>query len=136
SKVYTGINNVSIDTGLNRTDRRGGSPDSRVIYTLEVEGSVGYGDAFSRSEGGNYTFQTIGGPVTLHIGNTSDGFNASNDALDNATARLVNQLDVDNDGTVDFQLSSEDLQIDRQNVGGIRWLWGPATVSLEVWKGG
>ncbi|MFB6166860.1 MAG: hypothetical protein ABEJ62_01200, partial [Candidatus Nanohaloarchaea archaeon] len=112
----------------------GGSPDDRVIYTLAVEGSVGYGQAFGKSEGGNYTFQTVSGPVTISVGNSSDPWNASNDALDNATARLVNRLDVDGDGVVDFKLSSEDLNIDAQNTGGIRWLWGPAVVSLEVWE--
>ncbi|MFB6166849.1 MAG: VWA domain-containing protein, partial [Candidatus Nanohaloarchaea archaeon] len=40
TEVHGGVNNVSLDTGLNRTDRRGGSPDDRVIYTLAVEGSV------------------------------------------------------------------------------------------------
>ncbi|MFB6166967.1 MAG: VWA domain-containing protein, partial [Candidatus Nanohaloarchaea archaeon] len=33
SELSTGVNNVSLATGLNRTDRRGGSPDDRVIYT-------------------------------------------------------------------------------------------------------
>ncbi|MDY6766383.1 MAG: hypothetical protein SVW77_03370 [Candidatus Nanohaloarchaea archaeon] len=133
-EVLTGMNNVSVDTGLNRTDRTGGSPDNRVIYTVAVDGSVGYGPAFGRAAGGNHTFETVGGNVTISVGNATDSWNASGDALDNATARLIGQLDLDGDGVVDVTVDSDDLDITTQNVGGIQWLWGPATVSLEVWE--
>lgn len=133
-RVTTGVNNVSIDTGASRTDTGGGSPDDRVIYTLAVTGTVPYGRAFGKAEGGTYTFQTVAGPTTLEVGNASDPWNASNDAVDNATARLLDRLDVDGDGVVDFQLDAEDISIGSADTGGIEWLWGPATVSLEVWK--
>ncbi len=132
--VTAGTNNISVDTGVNRTEPRGGSPDNRVIYTLAVDGTVSYGLAFGKAEGGTTTIQTVGGPVTLQVGNTSDGWNTSNDAVDNATARLLAHLDVDDDGVIDVQLSDEDLVIDSQGASGLEWLWGPAAVSLEVWK--
>ncbi len=132
--VQGGTNNVSIDTGLSRTQRRGGSPDDRVLYTVAVRGAVGYGDAYGKSEGGTYTFPTVGGNVTVTVGNASDPWNASNDATDDAAERLIDRLDLDGDGVVDFRLEDGDVAIDALNTGGIEWLWGPATVSLEVWQ--
>ncbi len=134
--VQSGNNTVQIDTALSKDNPQGGSPDSRVIYTAEVEGSVGYGGVFSEYEGGNYTFDTIDGNVTVTVGNASHEWNASEDALGDAVERLIDRLDVTNDGTVDFQLEEDDLQIESQSTGGIEWLWGPATMSLEVWRRG
>jgi hypothetical protein len=134
AKVQSGTNGVQVDTGLDENDTQGGSPDNRVLYTVEVEGTVGYDDVYIKSEGGNYTFSTIDGPVTIQVGNSSDTWNASNDAVDDATERLVDKLDVDNDGTADFKLSGDDLNIETQNAGGLQWLWGPARVSMEVWR--
>lgn len=133
SLVSQGVNNVSVDTGVNRTEPRGGSPDDRVIYTIAVAGTVPYGTAFGKAEGGTTTVQTVAGPIQITVMNASDPWNASNDAIDNATARLLDRLDFDGDGTVDVQLSGEDLAIESQDTGGIEWLWGPASVSVEVW---
>ncbi len=49
--VGVGENNlVSVDTALGPDNTTGGSPDDRVIYSLGVEGAVGYGDVFFTSE--------------------------------------------------------------------------------------
>lgn len=45
-----GKNYVQIDTSTNSTDQKGGSPDNRVIYTIKVKGSVGYGDTFNTTQ--------------------------------------------------------------------------------------
>ena len=41
-----GNNYISIDTAANPSNTTGGSPDNRVIYSLVIDGSVGYGDVF------------------------------------------------------------------------------------------
>ncbi len=48
--ISTGNNSVRIGTGLSPQNATGGSPDSRVIYTGRVKGSVGYGEVFNTSE--------------------------------------------------------------------------------------
>ncbi|MDY6777283.1 MAG: vWA domain-containing protein, partial [Candidatus Nanohaloarchaea archaeon] len=135
SILQTGrINNVSINTALNRTDPVGGSPDARVIYQLQVSGLVGYGDVFNKSDGGTTNVSRDYGNFTLEVGLENDTWDPRQDALDNATERLLNKLDVDDDGTVDFQLDADNLDIDENSLSGLKWLWGPARVTLEVWE--
>ncbi len=43
-------NYVQIDTATNSTEQKGGSPDNRVIYTIKVKGSVGYGATFNTTQ--------------------------------------------------------------------------------------
>ncbi|MCJ7450796.1 MAG: GEVED domain-containing protein, partial [Candidatus Nanohaloarchaeota archaeon QJJ-9] len=133
-KVSVGFeNNVSVDTGLNWSDRRGGSPDSMVVYDLLVDGFVGYGKVFSKSEGGSTTVSTDYGSFELEVGNSSDKWDPVNDSIDNATARLLEKLDVDDDNSIDFQMDSEDLEIDGNALKGLEWMWGPVRLSVEVW---
>jgi len=48
--IEEGENNyVKIETGINPANATGGSPDDRVIYTMAIEGSVGYGNVFDTS---------------------------------------------------------------------------------------
>jgi hypothetical protein len=48
--IAAGNNSVCIGSGFNVTNATGGSPDSRLIYTMRVRGVVGYGQAFNSSE--------------------------------------------------------------------------------------
>lgn len=127
-------NNVSLDTASNTSSQVGGSPDSRVVYDLLVNGSVGYGVVFNESEGGTTTVRSEYDDFNLSVGNASAAWNPQEDALDNATARLLDQLDVDGDGDVDFQIDASNLNIDEGALSGIRWLWGPARLVIEVWQ--
>ncbi len=51
--ITAGNNSVCIGSGFNVTNSTGGSPDSRLLYTMRVRGIVGYGDAFNTSEEAN-----------------------------------------------------------------------------------
>ena len=42
--IGTGNNSIGIGTGGSPSDPEGGSPDSRIIYTIRLKGSVGYGE--------------------------------------------------------------------------------------------
>lgn len=135
SKATIGAqNNVSVDTALGPNATMGGSNFSRVVYDLFVDGFVGYGGVFNKSEGGTRTVTTDYGSFELEVGNASDPWEPNGDAADNATERLLNKLDVDDDGSVDFQIDSDNLNIDQNSLSGLKWLWGPAIVSVEVWE--
>jgi len=43
-------NSLSIDTAITPGNTTGGSPDDRLVYSLGVEGSVGYGNVFFSSQ--------------------------------------------------------------------------------------
>ncbi|HLC59625.1 MAG TPA: hypothetical protein VJH34_03815 [archaeon] len=45
-KVVVGNNSVSIDTGFSASNVTGGSPDDKVLFTVAIDASVGYGDVF------------------------------------------------------------------------------------------
>ena len=48
--MASGNNSICIGSGFNVTNATGGSPDSRLIYTIRVKGTVGYGSTFNSSE--------------------------------------------------------------------------------------
>lgn len=72
--IQEGENNfVRVETGINPVNGTGGSPDDRVIYTMKIKGSVGYGSVF----------------------------NSSSSAMEDARQRLINKIssyvDIDKD---------------------------------------
>lgn len=129
-----GYTNISIDAAENQSVTQGGSPDSRVVYDIILDASVGYGDVFGRSEGGNTTIQSIYGPLNITVGAENDTWDPETDAIDDAVTRLTDKVDVDNDGEVDVQIDEENINLDENSMSGLRWLWGPARVSIEVWE--
>lgn len=48
--IDVGNNSVRIGTGTSPTNATGGSPDDRIIYSLRLKESVGYGGVFNSSE--------------------------------------------------------------------------------------
>jgi hypothetical protein len=82
-KISSGNNSVRIETGFpfNGTiNKTGGSPDDRVIYTLRVNSSVGYGNVNESCEGAvedakqrllNITGGLVSGDVQNEISNIS-----------------------------------------------------------------
>ncbi len=132
--VSYGWNNFSVDTGSSWDERAGGSPSSRFVYDLNVDGVSGYGDVFERAEGGCRTVETRFDSFELCVGNQSDEWDPENDAVNDAFERLLDSLDVNDDGLVDFRLDEEDFTFEDSVYDGLSWLWGPSKVSVEVWR--
>lgn len=129
-----GYTNVSIDAAENQSATQGGSPDSRVIYDIILDASVGYGDVYEKSAGGNTTYQSIYGPLNISVGQENDTWDTNEDAIDDAVDRLMGKVDVTDDGQVDVRIERDNINIDENSMSGLRWLWGPARVSVEVWE--
>lgn len=53
SLMASGNNSMCMGSGFNVTNATGGSPDSRLVYTIRVMGTVGYGKTFNNSEAAN-----------------------------------------------------------------------------------
>lgn len=133
-EVSMGNNTVTIDTAISPTNFTGGSPDSRAIYRLAVEGSVGYGDSFSKYQGGNVTVETeMGDSYEISVGNTSDPWDPGKDALDDMVERLLDKLDADGDGQIGIKLTQDNLDIKEVSVENVPFLWGPSIFTLKVW---
>lgn len=98
--MSSGKNSMCMGSGFNVTNATGGSPDSRLVYTIRVRGSVGYGNAFNSSEVAN------------------------DDAIDRLIEKIQNYVNI----------TSDDVEINAKNVGGIEWLWGPSLLKVIVWE--
>ncbi len=104
--INQGSNKVQVDTALTPSTPEGGSPDNRVLYTVLVDSSVGYNGLFPNATA----------------------------ARSDAEERLMDKLDVDNDGSPDVSLDSDDIDMTSTEIGGQPYLWGPASVKLVVWR--
>ncbi len=93
------LNYVRINTARNSTNFQGGSPDNRIIYSIKINGTVGYGNTFP--------------------------------TLENATEDAKRRL---NDSLSELGITVTNIYFGSQNVGEIPWMWGPAIITLEVWR--
>ncbi len=143
-------NRVSIDTGAG-TNSTGGSPDSRVIYTIAVDILTEYGGVFNKSSGFErkiyYDIDLDGvadGDVNVTIGNSSDLWDPDLDAIDNAFSRLLEKANFYNDTdpgipgtdgqqTNPINIHPSEMEFNTIPIGGIPWLWGPGLFTLKVW---
>ena len=55
------------------------------------------------------------------------------DALDDAVYRLLRQLDLEDDGTVDVIFDPNKVRFELTRAGGVQSLWGPVKFKLIVW---
>ncbi len=99
--IDSGNNSFCMGSGFNVTNATGGSPDSKLVYTMRVKGSVGYGSTFNSSE------------------------LANDDAID----RLIDEIQ-------DYvNITTDDIEMNTKDVGGIQWLWGPSLLKVIIWNG-
>jgi len=71
--ISSGNNSVRIETGLSPTNKTGGSPDDRVIYTIRVNNSVPYGDINETCEGAiNDAFKRLNDTIGDYVSFTTD----------------------------------------------------------------
>ena len=118
--------------------------DSKVIYTLLLNGFADYSEVVSKSDGCSWalsfedgTSSTVkvppyysGSALCSFLTKTYD----SNDALDNAVFQLFNNLDLDKDGKLDVNIESSNLNVNTLTVSKVPSLWGPAIIEIRVWE--
>jgi hypothetical protein len=105
-KIAKGANKVEVDTALDKSSPEGGSPDNRVLYTVRVNGSVGYGQLFE-----NKSF-----------------------AEKDAEERLKQKLDVNEDGSPDVSINSSGVDLSSSFTEEQPFIWGPAVFKMVVWQ--
>ncbi|MBI2655540.1 VWA domain-containing protein [Candidatus Woesearchaeota archaeon] len=144
SNLNTGSNAITISTGLNSTSSSGGSNDSRVIYTLLLNGFADYSTVVAKSDGCSWTVSFEDGSAsTIKVPSSYNGadicsFSAqtydSNDAMDNAVFQLFSNLDLDKDGKLEVNIDENSLNINTLTLSKIPSLWGPAIIEIRVWE--
>ena len=145
-EVVAGMNNtVTILTGDNSTNTTGCSADDRAIYTIRMMSLVGYGGVFLNNDGCEWDIEfedgtTFTAPIPSSYTGTGECFYTAanisyigNDAMNDAVYRLLNQLDLDDDGRVDLLFDPDMIKFEVSRAGGVQSLWGPAKFKLIVW---
>ncbi|MBI4452528.1 hypothetical protein HY637_03800 [Candidatus Woesearchaeota archaeon] len=142
--ISIGSNTILISTGLNSSSSSGGSNDSRIIYTLLLNGFADYSTVVAKSDGCSWTISFEDGSAsTIKIPSDYNGADIcsfasqtydSNDALDNAVFQLFSNLDIDKDGKLEVNIDENSLNINTLTVSKVPSLWGPAIVEIRVWE--
>ncbi|MFH0860476.1 MAG: vWA domain-containing protein [Candidatus Altiarchaeota archaeon] len=147
SLLSSGANNtVFLETGDSQTERTSCSPDNRGIYTLRIQSLIGYGNVFLNNMGCNWTIEfedmsNITKPVTVegYVSNETcyytnmSRYYTEDDAISDSMHRLLDHLDLDDDGRVDFLFDTEMVNFEYGSAGGVQSLWGPVEFNLVVW---
>jgi hypothetical protein len=133
---------MTADTPLNET---GCSPDNRAILMVKMKGSVPYGNTFDRASGCNWLIEfqdgtSLDGPIpSTYSGIDTCEYSSSShdggyeDAVKDATYRLLRSLDWEGDGRLDIKFDAAQIGMETTSIGGVRSLWGPAKLKLELW---
>src|SRR3989338_532656 len=142
--INEGSNTITISTGTNSTTSAGGSNDSRVIYTLLLNGFADYSSVVAKSDGCSWTVSFEDGTAsTIKVPSTYNGADICsfstktydiNDALDNAVFMLFSSLDIDKDGKLEIDIDANSLDVSTLTVSKVPSLWGPAIIEIRVWE--
>ncbi|MBN2014869.1 MAG: hypothetical protein JW778_06785 [Candidatus Altiarchaeota archaeon] len=145
SDVGVGDNLVEIKTGANSSHDAGGSVDDKVLYSIAMNTYTGVGEPKPSSVGCNWTVEFFDGTnATLMAPYNYNGLKRCNytshnisydktSSVDDAVYRLFTQLDEDGDHMLDVKFDPNSVIVDTRTIGGIRSLWGPIRVKLELW---
>lgn len=144
SQINEGSNSIIISTGANSSASTGGSNDSKVVYTLLLNGFADYSSVVAKSDGCSWTVSFEDGTAsTIKVPSTYNGADLcsfstkaydANDALDNAVFMLLSNLDIDKDGKLEINIDANSLDVSTLTVSKVPSLWGPAIVEIRVWE--
>lgn len=142
--INEGSNSILMSTGTNATTNTGGSNDSRVIYTLLLNGFADYSSVAAKADGCSWAISFEDGTsTTIKVPSSYNGADVcsflskiydTNDALDNSAYSLFSNLDIDKDGKLDVNIDESSLNINVLTVSKVPSLWGPAIIEIRVWE--
>lgn len=139
------INEGEIRTGNSPDEPTGCSGDNRAIFTLRLDGRVGYGDVFPEKLGCQWKIQFEDDSYleakipSDYLGDENCSYTTENisynhqDAIDDAIYRLLKKLDSNENKKLDVKFDSDMIEFQFSQAGGVRSLWGPITLKLILW---
>jgi len=143
-------NTIKILTVKGTTEITKCSPDNRAIITVGIKAFSSTEEKVFPSSGGcNWTIEFNNGTgnsyfvnVTIpydYTGSKKCNYANANitideeDAINYAVYKLLDQLDIDDDGRVDILFDFDDMEIKTIPTANVRSLWGPVEIKLVTW---
>jgi hypothetical protein len=139
-------NNLTIMTGDNATYKTNCSMNNSMVYTLMVSSSLTYDSVKELRQGCEWNVETeTGSFLTIDVPTDYTGSNKCNytstdisyttaDAYDTIMYKLLDKLDLDDNGKIDIELDEENLGIDTLLTENIPYLWGPIMFEVRTWQ--
>ncbi|MBU0757651.1 MAG: hypothetical protein KKF44_06280 [Nanoarchaeota archaeon] len=147
STLSSGGNSFSIRTGDSYENFTGCSHNNTFIYSALLKSSVSYSDVLENAEGCEWYIEFENGKNTTvyvpsdYLGtkhcdykNPLPASYDKNDTYDDAVYRLLDFLDLDDNGRIFVDLEEKNFVIGALSVGKIPYPWGPAITEVRVWK--
>jgi hypothetical protein len=145
--VISSNNTIELSIGIDATNSSGlCSPNNTLIYTAAVNLSTERSDAVPLSQGCRWRVSfTDNTTLNMTIPSSYSGNNScaympgnitynSQDAYQLGAYSIFSKLDFKGDGTIFVNLQSEDLEVIVTTISKVPYLWGPAIVTLEVFR--
>lgn len=145
--IQSGVfNNISLIVSDNATYDVNCSANNTFIYTFLVNSTVSRSSVLTSSEGCNWTIEFEDGSISrslipgVYSGNFTCYYNTIGvnykdyDAYDVSVYYMLKQLDFDDDGRVDINLETEDLEVIVTTLESVPYLWGPSIIEVRAWK--
>ncbi|MEK6844459.1 MAG: hypothetical protein AABX83_03475 [Nanoarchaeota archaeon] len=124
-------NNFTLDFGSNYAVS---NESSYGALTYFIRSFVNFDGTFNKAKGGIRTIEfETGETKQFSIGDPTDPWDPSIDAVDDAVERLIAQLDADKNGKIDVILKEDNLEIETLDISGVPYLWS-TEVQVRIWN--
>jgi hypothetical protein len=139
-------NTISLSVGDTPNNNSICSSNNSLIYTALISASTQRTDAYEKAIGCKWIIESsTGSLMNFTIPKSYSGSNVCRytssqivydgaDVYDVSVYTMLRQLDYEQDGTIFFDLTQNDLEIILITTGQIAYMWGPSLMNIEVWK--
>ncbi len=134
-------NTINLTVGVSPINSTYGSIFNKIIYTIS-RNFLAYSDVLPDFEGCSWELQFEDFTnLTLDVPSTYSGseictytnFSVGDDAAQAAAYNLFSSLDFDSDGKIDYKFTSNDLQIELNNLVGIPFVQSH-DIQVRIWR--
>ena len=143
--IVNGTNEISLNTADDPVNNTGCSNNNTFIYTGAIRSFSFYSDVLENSEGCEWFIETeFSGIINLTVPINYSGIKSCSytnalisyddtDSVDVSVYDLLFNLDFDEDGIIDLDITQEDLTIESSFISQLPFLWGPAIFEVRTW---
>lgn len=139
-------NNITLNVGDNPYNNSNCSDNNTLIYNALINVSISRSPVLQQSEGcvwhivfedGQSSVSSIpdsyGGADDCFYNGTTISYK-DYDAYDVSVFNIMKSLDFDNNGYVDINLNTADLEVIITTIDAVPYLWGPSIIEARVWR--